>query len=244
MLISAIKYWRSDGFIPKKHFRLQISQSRRDLIGDICVLLTAIDELKAPSLSDVVPLQLAICLENSGNFVRALTILSDLISREASNGVDLSYVIFRAACIYCFFYFDFFYFLIELCILVILLHLGREAQACDYLDFIHEDAPSQDGYGRAHVYSLLSIIYENRGPKFQHMLDAVASNFQYVREDEMPFLEEYSEKMSTKSKKHFVQFHGAKIWEALSLQALSRCDYVFAIEMLKQVIFLVLTFIL
>ena len=120
-----------------------------------------------------------------------------------------------------------------------MLHLGREAQACDYLDFIQEDAPVSSGYGRAHVFALLYIIYEGRGKKFLHMLDSVATSFQHIREEEMPFLLDYADKKREKdeptSRHNFITFSTAKIWEALALQALSKGDYVYAIEMLKQV---------
>lgn len=130
-------------------------------------------------------------------------------------------------------------YIVFIVITVVLLHLGREAQACDYLDFIQEDAPVTSGYGRAHVLALLSIIYEGRGKKFTHMLDSITTAFQHIREDEMPFLLDYAEKKKDKdeptSHHKFITFSTAKIWEALALQALSKGDYVYAIEMLKQV---------
>jgi hypothetical protein len=119
------------------------------------------------------------------------------------------------------------------------MHLGREEQALDYLDFIQEDAPIESGYGRAHVLALLSAIYEGRGTKFRHMLETVENSFQHARELELPFLLEYAERKRASSEPtsahSFVKFSGAKIWETFALQALSKGDYVYAIEMLKQV---------
>lgn len=94
------------------------------------------------------------------------------------------------------------------------------------------------GYGRAHILALLSIIYESRGKKFAHMLEAVDTAFQHIREDEMPFLVDHGERkrLSSEPTSHhtFITFGGSKIWETLSLQAMSKGDYVYAIEMLKQ----------
>jgi hypothetical protein len=124
---------------------------------------------------------------------------------------------------------------------VVLMHLGRETQAIDYLDFLQEDAPILEGYGKAHTYALLSILYENKGAKYKHMQDAVDIAFQHVREEEMPFLLEYGERKdfnAPTSKHNFITFKTSKIWEALALQALSKGEYVFAAEMLKQVLIL------
>ena len=123
---------------------------------------------------------------------------------------------------------------------MILLHLDREPQACDYLDFIQEDAPTASGYGRAHILALLYLIYENRGKKYNHMTEAVDSQFQHIREIELPFLLDYADKKKDSkdptSHHNFITFHTVKIWEAFALQALSKGDYIFAIEMLKKVI--------
>jgi hypothetical protein len=70
---------------------------RKNLMEDVAVVLTGLDELRSPEFGDTVGFHLAVACECGGDFVRALAVYSDLISREAHVGVDLSYVIFRAA---------------------------------------------------------------------------------------------------------------------------------------------------
>lgn len=223
----------------KGHYRINVTTERRNLIEDAVVMLASLDERKHPDYADLVEFNLAMALESSGDFVKALAVYSDLITKEAYVGVDLSLIIFRAAgkpplkLLHTTQNLDFL-------VVVILLHLGRDAQAIDYLDFIQEDAPIKSGYGRAHVLALLYIVYESRGRKFAHMLEAVNTAFQHIREDEMPFLLDYADRNRPNSSEatsvhRFITFSTAKIWEALALQAMSKGDYVYAIEMLKQV---------
>lgn len=91
------EYWRGDGFMTKGHYRVNTLPERRNMIEDIAVILGGLDELQHPELGDIISFNLAMALESSGDFVKALSVYSDLITREAGNGVDLSLIIFRAA---------------------------------------------------------------------------------------------------------------------------------------------------
>ena len=93
----ALRYWQEDGFNPKGNYRVNTSADRKDLISDVAMILGSVDELKHPDYGDIAGFYYAVALENSGNFVKALGVYSDLISREASIGVDLSLIILRAA---------------------------------------------------------------------------------------------------------------------------------------------------
>jgi hypothetical protein len=57
--------------------------------------------MRDPVHSDLISLKLAYVKECSGSLQDAISILSDLITAQASNNVDLSYIILRAAGGYC-----------------------------------------------------------------------------------------------------------------------------------------------
>ena len=53
--------------------------------------------MRDPSTIDYVSLKLAFVKESMGALQDAISILSDLITAQASNGVDLSFIILKAA---------------------------------------------------------------------------------------------------------------------------------------------------
>lgn len=83
--------------MPRGRYRINTTRERRNMIDDTVVILNALNEKNHPDLGDVIGFNLAVALESSGDFVQALSVYSDLITREAHIGVDLSLIIFRAA---------------------------------------------------------------------------------------------------------------------------------------------------
>jgi hypothetical protein len=77
--------------------RINISPERKHIILDICSVYAELHQLKDPHIGQLIAFNYAQALEMSGQFVQALTLLSELITTEASMEVDLSYIIFRAA---------------------------------------------------------------------------------------------------------------------------------------------------
>ena len=121
MVDVSIKLWQSDKYCKKDSLRINISQDRSFFLTRIRDSLTILAKLKDPSFYEVISFKLAFVKESIGSFQDSLSILSDLISAQASNGVDLTLIIFRAA--------------------ILLKHMGSFPQAIEYLDFLVDDPP-------------------------------------------------------------------------------------------------------
>ncbi len=85
-----------------------MSQERRDLLDDVCTILTSLHEVVNENNSATVStstiiqpaavaILLAEALESRGNYSGALGMLSGLMDADKSSCVDPSYVIFRSA---------------------------------------------------------------------------------------------------------------------------------------------------
>jgi hypothetical protein len=161
---------------------------------------------------------LAYVIECHGNYQEALGIHSDFISQQAQD-LDLTLVIMKAA--------------------VLLTHLGSTnyPQAIEYLEFLLDDPPESEGYGRTHVLAMLASLYEKSGDHYAVVLEQTFAQLQesYSKDLDKGKTPVTNQKkmQSMITKRAFSK--SSDIWEILAVQALDRCDLVMAILMMKQV---------
>lgn len=214
----ALKMWKADRFVSKGSLHLNLSPSRRKTLADIVTLCTALNKIKDRDNFQSLNLKVAYVREASGSFEDALTLLSDLITIQASDGVDLSYIIFKAA--------------------ILLRHIGHVKQSIEYLEFLQDDPPAQDGFSRVHVLAYLTTAYEISGDKYKVFLgkayrdlaaaiaieadpktQTASSAKQYKRLDQLAKAPAFTS--------------ASDLWEVFALQALERCEYVLAADFLQ-----------
>ena len=170
------------------------------------------------SLAHRVSVQLAGVRALRGEFTDALAAYSDLITVQAMDaGVEYTYIIFQAA--------------------LLLKHIGQNAQAIEYLEFLIDDPPVSDGYTKMHVLAFLALVYEQSGSHFSIVKERTYDELFRVYSAELAAGKRPQTNIKKMegllSNKTFAE--SSEIWEMLGLQAIERCDYVFAIELLRQV---------
>ena len=191
-------------------------------LNGIKEVLTELARMRDPSVHDIVNLKLAYIKECTGGLQDAISILSDLITAQASNGVDLSFIILRAA--------------------VLIKHMGGTDQAIEYLEFLQDDPPVAAGYGQTHVLAFMTLVLEQvKGHKRDAgLIAAMYDKLKKVYIKEMSSTnkgERKNTEIRQKLERLFQQkpIHtGSEIWEQLALQSVDRCEYVFAAELLSQ----------
>ena len=77
--------------------RINFGPERAELLAKIKEVLVILARMRDPAYSDIISLKLAYIKECTGGLQDAISILSDLITAQANNGVDLSFIILRAA---------------------------------------------------------------------------------------------------------------------------------------------------
>lgn len=93
---------------------------------------------------------------------------------EADHGVELAYIIFKAAGEVFSMHSSFssisaltlpvcFFAPFRVLHAVILEYMGETAQAIEYLEFLQDDPPSSEGLGLTHVLGYLALCFENKG---------------------------------------------------------------------------------
>ena len=94
---AAVKTWQAEKYVKKDSVRINFSTERAELLSKIKEVLVMLARMRDPAYSDMVSLKLAYIKECTGGLQDAISILSDLITAQANNGVDLSFIILRAA---------------------------------------------------------------------------------------------------------------------------------------------------
>jgi tetratricopeptide (TPR) repeat protein len=227
----ATSFWKQEKYVNKSTagLRINTSDSRSNLLRQtISVVGTVRKEIvkaaAAPALptekdvnEQAIALQLSFLRESLGEYQESLSLLSDLISANAmETGFDLTYIIFRAA--------------------VILKHMGANKQAIEYLEFLVDDPPANDGYSKMHILAFLILVYEQSGPEYRIVLEKSYAELQVVYSAHLTDGDAKRPVTNQKkidnllSKKPISQ--SSEIWEMLALQAVDRCDYVLAAELL------------
>lgn len=221
---AAIRVWQHLKYVKKESIRINLSAERAALLLKIRSVLTLLARLQDKELHEIISLKLAYVKECSGALQDAISILSDLITAQAHHGVDLSYIILRAA--------------------VLIKHMGGLDQAIEYLEFLQDDPPVESGYGKTHVLALLVLVLEQvKG--FKRDEGAIISNYDnlktiYIQEmtatgKTLRRQEEIRSKLETQFMQKLIS-KSSEIWEQLALQAVDRCEYVAAAEFLQQAI--------
>ena len=211
----ALACWKSMKYTKKDSMRLNLSEERRNLLEEMKSSLLELGKLKDGNLSQRINFLLAYVKECLGQFQDSLSLLSDLITAQASNGVELSFIILRAA--------------------VLLKHLSGNAQSLEYLEYLVDDPPREEGYKKTHILAMLVMVYEQSGEKY-----AVSLQRTY---DELKtsYLEDMSSGRKAQTNKRKIEKMLAEtpirsnsaIWEQLALQAVDRCEYVMASEFMQ-----------
>ena len=219
-----LRYWKAEKYAPVlsssimgmneggggSSIRLNISSERSNYLHDISSIMESILKTAEGSRSHLLLSRRAYVLECMGEFQTSLAALSELISIQANDGVDLSYVIFKAA--------------------IMLHHIGQLKQSVEYLEFILDDPPTHDGYSRSHVFAYLTLVYEQSGDIYKSLVSKSYDNLLDALSIDMP----NNKAIVTNNKKQFSQ--QSDIWESLAVQAVDRCEYVLAMGFLTQAI--------
>lgn len=213
----ALKLWKADRFVSRGNVRLNISSQRKKLLEDINDLCSALTKLQDRDTFQALSLQTAYVKESMGSYQDTLTILSDLITMQATDGVDLSYIIFKAA--------------------ILLRHVGHVKQSIEYLEFVFDDPPLQ-GLNRLHVAAFMAALYENSGEKYRVFLaKAYRDLISVINEEADPKVHGASAKqykrLESMTKNPAAFQANAEFWEVMAFQALERCEYVLAAEFLS-----------
>mgnify|MGYP003387471186 CR=1 FL=1 len=181
-------------------------------------VLSIVERMNDQGLSHRVAVQLAGVRALRGEIVEALATYSDLITVQAMDaGVEYTYIIFQAA--------------------VLLKHIGQNTQAIEYLEFLIDDPPVSDGYSKMHMLAFLTLVYEQSGSHYSIVKERTYTDLLHAYTSELSAgkrpqtnLKKIEGMLSQKNISE-----SSEIWEMLGLQAIERCDYVFAIELLRQV---------
>jgi len=216
-----LAFWRSGRYVEKDSLRVNISTERSRLLADVLKVLEAMRDLGDPSMHQAILFKIACVKEHVGMLQEAVAILSDLIAMQAMDGVDLTHIILKAA--------------------VLLKHLGNHDQAIEYLEFLLDDPPTSEGYGKTHILAFLAMVYDQH-PKRQDFVVVLRNTYSELLESYSADLSKGNRPM-TNQKKIEKMLSGGKnisqsseVWEMLSLQAIDRCEYIFGFELMQQAI--------
>ena len=148
---AVIGYWKTNRYSKRGSLRLNISEDRKQVIVKLCSMMEKVIPGLNPSLKSQERLNNAYYRECMGNIPESLGILSDLIAAQTPD-LDLTVVIFKAA--------------------VLLMYIGgNNVQAIEYLEFLTDEPPENEGYTRTHVLALLAALYESSGDHYAVVLE-------------------------------------------------------------------------
>ncbi len=218
----ALKHWRNSRYANKESLRIDVGESRAKEYSNILKLLKKIQkELKDESLKNAVAFRIATIQENVGMIQEALQVYSDLIAAQAMDtGVDLTFVIMKAS--------------------LLLKHVGNHAQAVEYLEFLLDEPPETEGYGRTHILAFLALTYEHH-PKRQEFATTLKKTYEDLLESYGKDLSKGNKpqtnaKMLDKMLQDKSLGQSSEVWEMLSLQVIDRCEHVLAFELMSQAV--------
>jgi hypothetical protein len=97
MACGFIGFWKFDKYLRKDTIRINLTPERKEYLQQADRLLSSITNFSDPSLQNTILIKLAYVKECLGFNQPALVILSDLVKRQADDGVELAYAIFKAA---------------------------------------------------------------------------------------------------------------------------------------------------
>lgn len=211
---SCVSVWCTDRYTRRDTVRLNTSDERKEMLygaEDVLISLANGDASTGPFQQRVMA-KLAHVKECLGLHAESLALLSELITMEADTGVELTYIIFKAA--------------------VILEHMGETAQAIEYLEFLQEDPPTTEGIGLTHVLGYLALCFENKGSIY---LVALQGTYGPLQESYLTDIAKANPAAVHDVEKKFVKKSikdSSDVWETLGLQALERCEMTMAFGLL------------
>lgn len=216
---TGMRFWRAERYSNKEQLRLNITQERSDVLLSVEQVLHAVEAVNDGELAHRVSVQLATAKALRGEIKEALAIFSELITVQAMDaGMEYMCIIFHAA--------------------VLLKHIGQNAQAIEYLEFLIDDPPVTDGYSKMHILAFLVLVYEQSGSHYsivkERTYDELLSAYQAELSKGNRPVTNMKKIENLLSKKKLSE--SSEIWEMLGLQAVERCDYIFAIELLRQAV--------
>ena len=215
-----LNYWKSGRYMNRDSLRVNLTSERSRLLADVLKVLETMKKFSDPALQQIIMFKIAYVKENAGMLQEAVAILSELIALQAMDGVELTFIILKAA--------------------ILLKHLGNHDQAIEYLEFLLDDPPTSEGYGKTHILAFLALVYDQH-PKRQDFVVVLRNTYEEL-------LESYSKDLAKGNKpltnqKKIEKMLGSKsisqsseVWEMLCLQAVDRCEYIFAFEYMQQAI--------
>lgn len=221
---TAMRFWRAERYSNKEQLRLNITAERSDVLMNCERILVLLDAMNDAEHTHRISLQLANTKALRGEVADALAIYSELITVQAMDcGVEYTYIIFQAA--------------------ILLKHIGQNAQAIEYLEFLIDDPPVSDGYSKMHMLAFLVLVYEQSGSHYSIVKERTYEELLGAYQSELSKgnrpvtnLKKIENMLSRKS-----IGESSEIWEMLGLQAIERCDYILAIELMRQAVLKVTT---
>jgi tetratricopeptide (TPR) repeat protein len=216
---SLFSVWKMEKFSKKTADSIKINDTaeRKQYLLDAHEIFANLPPTDDINLQHEIMLAFASVKESLGLLTESLAILSDLITAEADEGVELAYVIFKAA--------------------VILKRLGQTGQALEYLEFLQDDPPQRSAITRAHILALLTLTFDQGGNKYAVVLQ---NTYPQLKEAYLEDIQNGPNPEATlvKVEKQFKQKPievSSEIWEVLSLQMLERSETAFCAELFHQV---------
>jgi tetratricopeptide (TPR) repeat protein len=210
----AMRFWRGTKYSNKDILRINFLPERIQVMNDITECLKKMYHDKDAEQKQKITSMLAFSYESTGKYQEALSLYSDLITMQAME-VEITHIIMRAA--------------------VLLKHIGGHQQAIEYLEFLVDDPPVNDGYSKTHVLGFLAATYETAGDQYAMITEKtygllLESYTQHMAAGKKPLssakkMENILAQKSIKS--------SSEIYEMLALQAVDKCEYVFACEVIK-----------
>eukprot|EP01039_Chlorochromonas_danica_P008194 gene8193-9039_t len=206
--------WKIERFVIRGNLSLNTSIARKQVLTHLETVLSILAHKKDDdkSYSQRISLTIAYVKECQNRLGEALAILSDLITMQATDQVDLSFIILKAS--------------------FLLSHVGQKKQAIEYLEFLRDDPP-QEGFSQMHIQAYLILAYESGGGAYQALLTKAYADLHKI-------CQEAHNKHPNKQTKRLVDLVGnssvvtktSELWEILAVHALDRCEYVIAAEIL------------
>ena len=216
---SLISVWKMERFSKKTkdNIRVNITTERKVFMQEAHDILQKLPQSDNVQLQHQIMLTLAYVKECLGLLSESLVILSDLITAEADESVELAYIIFKAA--------------------VILKRLGQSGQALEYMEFLQDDPPSRSAITKTHVLALLTLTFEQGGSKYSVVLQQTYGQFKKAYLEDIangPNAETAVPRVEKQLRQRPLET-SSEVWELLSLQMLERTEPVFCAELFHQV---------
>ena len=217
-----LKHWRLMRYSNKETLRINLSDERAKNLSNVLKLLEVIQKNeKDESHKNSIAYRIAFIQENIGMLQEALQTYSDLIAAQAMDtGVDLTFIIMKAA--------------------TILKHVGNHGRALEYFEFLLDEPPEAEGYGRTHILAFLAMTYEHH-PKRQEFATTLKKTYEdllasYTEDLSKGNKPQTNEKMLNKIFQEKSVSQSSEIWEMISLQAIDRCEHLVAFELMNQAV--------